>query len=314
MKRRYQVLLPVCVILLVSLACTISLGAPAAPAPSQADLVNTSVAQTIAAGQPIIVQQPTATTGAVAQPPTLTPNVPPTNTPKPCNHATFLSETIPDGTQYNPNTNFTKTWRFLNDGTCTWNTNYQLVFFSGDQMGGPAAKNFTQNVAPGETVDISVGLKAPASAGIYKGYWKLRSDSGDYYVNNIWVQIEAKPLILVPLLPDLRITSFSINPATPTMGVPATVTITAYNGGNSNAGPFVVRWYGLSTFANASCAWAFPGLAAGASKTEHCTFTFSSWYPVNKTSIVYIDHDNQVAESNEGNNSASISPFGVAAP
>ncbi len=309
MNKRYQVLLPVCVILLVSLACTISLGAPEAPTLSNADLVNTSVAQTIAASQPVV----TATTGATAQPSTLTPNVPPTNTPKPCNHVTFLSETIPDGTQYNPNINFTKSWRFLNDGTCTWNTNYQLVFFSGDQMGGPAAKNFTQNVAPGETVDISVGLKAPASAGIYKGYWKLRSDSGEYYVNNLWVQIEVKSVILVRALPDLKITSFSINPATPTMGVPATVTITAYNSGGT-AGPFVVRWYGLSTFANASCAWAFPGLAAGASKTEHCTFTFSSNYPINKTSIVYIDHDNQVAESNEGNNSASISPFGVVVP
>jgi hypothetical protein len=312
-NRRYRVLLPVSVVLLVSLACTISLGAPEVPSPSQGDLVNTSVAQTIAAGQPVIVQQPTATTGAVVQPPTQTPAGPHTNTPKPCNQAAFITETIPDGTQYNPNTNFTKTWRFRNDGTCTWNTNYQLVFYSGDQMGGTSVKNFTQNVTPGEQVDISVALKSPSSAGTYKGYWKLRSDSGEYYVSNLWAQIEVKSVILMRVLPDLRITSFTINPATPTMGVPATVTITAYNGGGS-AGPFMVRWYGLSTFPDASCAWAFPGLAGGASKTETCTFTFGSWYPINKTSIVYIDHDNQVTESNEANNSASISPFGVKAP
>ena len=186
MNKRYRVLLPVCVILLISLTCTISFGEPQAPSLSQADLVNTSVAQTIAAG-PVVVQQPTATTGAAAQLPTLTPNTPPTNTPKPCNMAGFISETIPDGKVYSPNVNFTKSWRFRNDGTCTWNTNYQLVFFSGDQMGGSAIKNFTQNVAPGEQVDISVALKAPATVGTYKGYWKIRSDTGEYFVNNIWV-------------------------------------------------------------------------------------------------------------------------------
>jgi subtilase family serine protease len=95
------------------------------------------------------------------------------------------------------------------------------------------------------------------------------------------------------------------------MGVPCTATITVKNSGTANAGAFMLRWYGLSTFANASCAWAFPGLAAGASKTESCNFTFASWYPVNKTSIVYVDHSSQVSESNEGNNTATISPFGV---
>ena len=311
MNKRHQVLLSISVILLVSLACTISLGGPTAPPElSQEDLLNTAVAQTIAAGQPVVVI--TATTGAVVEVPTQTPQGPPTNTPKPCNKPVFISETIPDGYEINPNTNFTKTWRWRNDGTCTWNTNYQLVFYSGDQMGGVAVKNFTQNVAPGEQVDISVDLKSPSSAGTYRGYWKLRDDKGEYYVNTMYVDIKVKSL--TPSLPDLRITSFTINPATPTMGVPCTVTITAYNGGNANAGAFIVRWYGLSTFANASCAWAFSGLASGVSDEENCTFTFGSWYPINKTSIVYIDHDNQVTESNEGNNSASISPFGVVAP
>jgi hypothetical protein len=309
-NKRHRVLLPVSVILLVSLACTISFGAPQAPSLSQADLVNTSVALTIAAGQPVVVQQPTATTGAAAPLPTLTPNLPPTNTPKPCNRVVYISNTITDDQQFNPNTNFTQSWRFRNDGTCTWNTNYQLVFYSGDQMGGSSIKNFTQNVAPGEVVDISIALKAPASAGTYRGNWKIRSDAGEYFVNNIWVQIKVKPLILLPALPDLKITAFSINPATPTAHVPATITFTATNIGAA-AGPFVVRWYGLSTFANASCSWAFPGLASGASQTEHCTFAFTSPYAYNNTSIIYIDHDNQVVESNEGNNSASISSFGV---
>jgi len=310
-NKRHQVLLSISVILLVSLACTISLGGPtAAPALSQEDLLNTAVAQTITAGQLGVV--PTATTGAVVVAPTQTPQGPPTNTPLPCNKATFISETIPDGTKYNPNTNFTKTWRWRNDGTCTWNTSYQLVFYSGDQMGGSAVKNFTQNVAPGEQVDISVDLKSPGSAGTYKGYWKLRDNKGEYYVNNMWVQIEV--LSPVASLPDLIISEFSLNPATPTMGQNVHVRVGAYNQGNAASGTFIVRWYGLSTFASPSCAWVLPSMVAHGGQILECDFIFVSPYAQNQTTIVYIDHDSQVAESNEGNNSASISPFGVVAP
>jgi len=45
-----------------------------------------------------------------------------------------------------------------------------------------------------------------------------------------------------------------------------------------------------------------------------CDFTFNSWYLHNRTTIVYIDVDDAVDESNEGNNSASIYPFGVDSP
>jgi hypothetical protein len=142
------------------------------------------------------VALPTITTA-----PTNTPKGPPTNTPEPCNRAVFVSETIEDGADYAPNANFTKTWRLRNDGTCAWNTNYKLVFFNGDQMSGPATKNLTQSVDPGEIVDISVDLIAPAGGGNYKGYWKIADDDGAYYVNNIWVEIEVIAPAAPPPLP-----------------------------------------------------------------------------------------------------------------
>ena len=73
----------------------------------------------------------------------------PTDEPKPCNDAFYVSETIPDGTEFTVGESFTKTWRLENTGTCTWNTNYKLVFNEGDKMGGPSSKNLTQSVAPG---------------------------------------------------------------------------------------------------------------------------------------------------------------------
>ena len=39
-----------------------------------------------------------------------------------------------------------------------------LVFVQGSQMGGPASVAFTQSVAPGQTVDLSVDLVSPSTA------------------------------------------------------------------------------------------------------------------------------------------------------
>ena len=53
-----------------------------------------------------------------------------------------------------------------------------LVFTSGTSMGGTTALRLPGYVAPGQTVDVSVTLTAPSSAGPYTGYWMLRNPSG----------------------------------------------------------------------------------------------------------------------------------------
>ena len=45
-------------------------------------------------------------------------------------------------------------------------------------MGGPTSVNLPKSVAPGQTVDISINLTAPASGGHYIGYWKFKNASG----------------------------------------------------------------------------------------------------------------------------------------
>ncbi len=177
--------------MLVLLACTLSFGGSQL---SEAEELQTVVAQTVAAQldqEDTLAPLPTITLA-----PTATTKADPTKTPKPCNKAEFISETIPDDTAYDPGDTFTKTWRLKNIGTCTWNTNYKVVFFDGDKMNGPSQKNLTQSVAPGEQIDISVDLKAPASDGTYQGFWKVEDDNDDPFVNNIWVKIKvnAAPL------------------------------------------------------------------------------------------------------------------------
>jgi hypothetical protein len=74
-----------------------------------------------------------------------------------------------------PNQQFTKVWRLQNTGKCTWTKSYAVVYFSGEQMSAPASVPLAGDVAPGQTVDLSVDMVAPASPGTYQGNWKLRN-------------------------------------------------------------------------------------------------------------------------------------------
>lgn len=223
-------------LIVVQSACTITLG------PAEGEQINqqTAVAMTVQALQGD--QQPATITPDQQQQqeeeddtptPTLTPTV--TNTPKPCNKADFVSETIADGTVYAPGTAFTKTWRFKNSGTCTWNTSYKLLFKSGDQMGGPASKNFPNNVAPGESVDLSVNLTSPATGGTYKGIWRVVSDSNEEFIHNIWAQI------VVPS-PVFAVTSVNLTAVPPAFVGPCPFPF-AFTADITTNGPGTVTYY-----------------------------------------------------------------------
>lgn len=153
--------------------------------------VETAVAQTLVAKQQEEEEDQPVVLPTITSLPTITPKPDqPTNTPQPCNKAYAVSETYPDNTEVEKGTDFDKSWRLQNIGTCTWNANYRIAFFDGDQMNGPASKKLGVSVAPGEVVDIILDLDAPNSVGTYKGIWKLQDDSGDSFAT-VWVQIKA---------------------------------------------------------------------------------------------------------------------------
>jgi photosystem II stability/assembly factor-like uncharacterized protein len=113
-----------------------------------------------------------------------------------CDQAQFVSDiTVPDGASFIPGASFTKTWRFTNAGTCTWTTAYKVVFAGEDAMGSTTSVNLPVNVAPGKTVDVSINLTAPSTAGHYKSLWKFSNASGaqfgigDSGTDPFWVDI-----------------------------------------------------------------------------------------------------------------------------
>jgi hypothetical protein len=96
--------------------------------------------------------------------------------------------TIPDNTPLAPASPFVKTWRVKNSGTCDWGDGFQLVFASGEQMGGPASVPVSA-VAAGATIDVSVNLAASSDPGTHKGVWRVRSKDGTAFGSNLTVVI-----------------------------------------------------------------------------------------------------------------------------
>ena len=150
---------------------------------------------------PTYTLAPTQTTFVV---PSVTAFPTATSTPMTkCDWVSFIADvTVPDGATYAPSTAFIKTWRLKNIGTCTWTNSYSLAFVSGDQMSAPSAVSIPANVAPGQTIDLSVSMVAPATVKGYTGNWMLKNASGVAFgfgpsANSaFWVKINvANPIV-----------------------------------------------------------------------------------------------------------------------
>jgi hypothetical protein len=93
----------------------------------------------------------------------------------------YLDVTIEDHAFVDPGAYFQKTWRIVNSGTCAWTTSYKLAFVNGDLLNAPRETNLPSAVAPGESVDLTVNMKAPSLPGDYIGDWMLRNAAGELF-------------------------------------------------------------------------------------------------------------------------------------
>ncbi len=154
-----------------------------------------------------------------------------------CKPAAQLEQdvTVPDGTQIRAGEKFTKTWRIENTGNCAFDAGSQLVFKSGERLGGPEAGIKLPQANPGETADVSIGLAAPALGGKYSGEWELKRASGET-MGELMVSI----VVLGPTAtrPSTRTPAPSATPqATATPSGPGPI-------GPVGSGPLQVFWAG----------------------------------------------------------------------
>lgn len=130
-----------------------------------------------------------------------TPTPGPTSTPAPppdcINGLTFVAHSGSGGSSSDPivvkpGEQFTKVWTVQNSGTCTWDSSYELVFASGNRMGGQPTPVQGQ-VAPGQNYDISVQLTAPLYGGDYSAIWQMEDTLGIAFGQRLRVYVRVQP-------------------------------------------------------------------------------------------------------------------------
>lgn len=216
MNKSKLILLPLMLLLALALSAC---GGGADEGASEAVLTEAAKIAISGLTQTAAAAPPTATTAPPSPTPTNTPEPSPTVEPTkdnsqaiipsftpaaaassnaPCLRANFEYETIPDGTQYPVGKVFTKTWRLKNTGSCTWNSQTTFIWIQGDLMGAKSVTEFTDvDIPPNDYAEINVNFQTPSKPGIYKGYWMLRSSTGETFGVGIygkawvWVEINA---------------------------------------------------------------------------------------------------------------------------
>jgi hypothetical protein len=158
---------------------------PAAAAPQAAAPTSTPTAAppepTATNPPPTPTARPSATLTPTPLPsPTATDPATPTSAVGTCYKAGLVAEmTKPDSDSMAVTQVFTKTWRLVNLGTCTWTPDFQVVYgASGYKPDTAGAFKLGTTVPPQNTVNISVTLTAPAYAGTFGGSYKLITPDG----------------------------------------------------------------------------------------------------------------------------------------
>jgi|GEM_PF-2579251 len=299
-----------------------------------ADQVLTAIVQTVDAALSLTPPATSTSTPTATETATATATFTPSATASPtvqtgsvytqgqasgCDNAAFAGDvTIPDGTQFAPETAFTKTWRMSNTGSCAWTTGYSVVFVNGDGMGGVSPQSLTSETAPGSSREISVNLVAPKNPGTYTGYWQLRNPAGNVFGHQFYVQIvvtgSATPTATAtgptptPTItktpdpsakPDLIIKNITYDPPNPPKDTSVTVKIQVENIGNADSGAFRVEWWpGVGSESFAINAPSIP-----AKKETTVTYQYKGYEtPDQYTTEALADLDDVITESDETNN------------
>ena len=111
--------------------------------------------------------------------------------------AEFVTDvTIPDGTIMPPGHRFEKVWRLRNSGSVPWVGRYLRRLGAPGGLGIPSSPVQVRiaDTMPGETVDISVPLKAHILPGTAEVHWKMVDEDGyeffpDRYYQGVFMTI-----------------------------------------------------------------------------------------------------------------------------
>jgi CARDB len=239
---------------------------------------------------------------ATLSPPTINLNL----SVNPINDAVFVSQNLPD--YLYPSEVRSGSVTMQNTGSTTWSAAvaYRLGFPNPGAAGPFAPNNWNSgrvdvpaNVTPGQNTTFNFNLTAPTTPGTFTFQSQMVQENVQWFG-----QFTAAKSIVVGY-PDLVVTDFSINSANPTVGQPATFTVTVLNQG-TNPTPAGVP-IGIGFYANGAglgvAAFAATPLAPGQSSTV----TSNAWTPSvggAQAITAFVDDINRLGstEANKANN------------
>lgn len=190
MKQNFSPIIIVLLLIFISLTACQS---------AKAVQAETSLKITVAALETLVNAKPTDLPTATVIPtefPTSTPTLEPTEippftaqpeliiTPTQTSPAcTDLAEmekhlSISDGSILKKLTLYAKVWRLKNTGTCTWTTQYKLVFTGGNFIIEQPDAQMPLEVPPGQSVELKVNFITPSVGDTYVASWLLENASG----------------------------------------------------------------------------------------------------------------------------------------
>lgn len=133
-----------------------------------------------------------------------------------CYGLRFVSDvTVPDNTQMDPGESFTKTWKLLNAGSCAWEAGFKFSLTGGEAMGS-STLTLPSRVEAGAQYDISVPMVAPNKTGTLRGNWRMSTASGQFFGDEVYVQIVVGSASAVPTNTGAAATLAPSPTATPT--------------------------------------------------------------------------------------------------
>jgi hypothetical protein len=136
--------------------------------------------------------------------------------------AEWVSQSVADGTVFEPGESFIITWTLKNVGTSTWTAAYLLRFYSGNAFGAPQEILLGQEVSPGGTIDIAIPMRAPNTVGEYRSDWVMSNELRSNFKEPVFLQIE----VARPATPTPTATATQTATATPTITATPTATAT----------------------------------------------------------------------------------------
>jgi next-to-BRCA1 protein 1 len=118
--------------------------------------------------------------------------------------ATFVCDSVPDGTVLPPNCVFEQTWILRNGGSKPWPAGCTVKFVGGDNMCAvdpehpasvhelvSATESTTcySEVAPGQEFGFTVLMRTPNRAGKVISYWRLTGPTGNKFGDRLWCDV-----------------------------------------------------------------------------------------------------------------------------